>query len=232
MSGCPGSITPILTFPLRGGRDPHPAPLDACLCRNYERRGRPYAAPLSWVPAFAGPTMGVFGRASAVGCFGIGFVAGLAQFSYKSNNVFAEGQQPPPDIGRAHSDHRCGPCHRRSGWPCRRDGDPRCCGCGERLRLPWGDCSGGTGAGAMRPCQGVAARRGGRWGWGLLVAGGPSTGSGRTGLGGAPARKCGRVGDALPCAPLDSLDSQTKCNTRVGCWHGKSIYAGHHGRAV
>ena len=39
------------------------------------------------------------------------------------------------------------------------------------------------------------------------------------------------------CAPhrapaLDSLDSQTKCNTRVGCCHGKSIYAGHHGRAV
>ena len=29
-----------------------------------------------------------------------------------------------------------------------------------------------------------------------------------------------------------NLSSQTKCNTRVGCWHGKSIYAGHHGRAV
>ena len=42
-----------------------------------------------------------------------------------------------------------------------------------------------------------------------------------------------RVGDAPPRAPaLDSLDSQTKCNTRVGCWHGKSIYAGHHGRAM
>ena len=39
--------------------------------------------------------MGVSGRASAVGCFGIGFIAGLAQFSYKSKNVFAEGQQPP-----------------------------------------------------------------------------------------------------------------------------------------
>ena len=39
--------------------------------------------------------MGVFGRASAVGCFGIRFVAGLAQFSYNSKNVFAEGQQPP-----------------------------------------------------------------------------------------------------------------------------------------
>ena len=39
--------------------------------------------------------MGVFGRTSAVGCFGIRFIAGLAQFTYKSKNVFAEGQQPP-----------------------------------------------------------------------------------------------------------------------------------------
>ena len=39
--------------------------------------------------------MGVFGRASAVGCFGIGNIAGLAQFSYKSKKVFAEGKQSP-----------------------------------------------------------------------------------------------------------------------------------------
>ena len=39
--------------------------------------------------------MRVFGRASAGGCFGIGNIASLAQFSYKSKNVFAEGQQPP-----------------------------------------------------------------------------------------------------------------------------------------
>ena len=39
--------------------------------------------------------MGVFGRASAVGCFGIGNIAGLAQFSYKSKNVFADRKQPP-----------------------------------------------------------------------------------------------------------------------------------------
>ena len=29
------------------------------------------------------------------GCFGIGIIAGLAHFSYKSKKFFAEGQQPP-----------------------------------------------------------------------------------------------------------------------------------------
>ena len=34
------------------------------------------------------------------GCFGIGFVAGLAHFSYKSKMFLAEGQQPPAVGGR------------------------------------------------------------------------------------------------------------------------------------
>ena len=35
------------------------------------------------------------GRVAAGGCFGNGFIAGLAQFSYKSKNLFAERKQPP-----------------------------------------------------------------------------------------------------------------------------------------
>ena len=60
-------IAPILTFPHEGGRDssPWPAPLGCCLRRNDawerggdERRGSPRAAPLPWIPAFAGTTRG------------------------------------------------------------------------------------------------------------------------------------------------------------------------------
>ena len=35
------------------------------------------------------------GRVAAGGCFGNGFIAGLAQFSYKSKNLFADRKQPP-----------------------------------------------------------------------------------------------------------------------------------------
>ena len=38
---------------------------------------------------------GEVGCLAAVGCFGNGIVAGLAHFSYKSNNFCAERQQPP-----------------------------------------------------------------------------------------------------------------------------------------
>ena len=34
------------------------------------------------------------------GCFGIGFIAGLAHFSYNSKNFVAEGKQPPVVMGR------------------------------------------------------------------------------------------------------------------------------------
>ena len=35
------------------------------------------------------------GRVAAGGCFGNGFIAGLAQFSYKSKNLFTDRKQPP-----------------------------------------------------------------------------------------------------------------------------------------
>ena len=38
----------------------------------------------------------------AGGCFGNGFIAGLAQFSYKSKNFFAEGKQPPLMLAKPH----------------------------------------------------------------------------------------------------------------------------------
>ena len=72
MSGW-GGITPILTFPHRGGRDPRPGPAGSCLRRNDEwecaggrspiltfpprGKGYPAALPL-WIPAFAGMTSG------------------------------------------------------------------------------------------------------------------------------------------------------------------------------
>ena len=62
--------------------------------------------------------MGVFGRASAVGCFGIRFIVGLAQFSYNSKNVFAEGQQPPLILAEPPLTFYAELCHRRSGWRC------------------------------------------------------------------------------------------------------------------
>ena len=78
------------------------------------------------------------GRVAAGGCFGNGFIAGLAQFSYKSKNLFTDRKTTPPDACRAAFDHRCGLCHQRSGWRPRRHGDPCCSGCGERLRASMG----------------------------------------------------------------------------------------------
>ena len=70
--------------------------------------------------------------------------------------------------------------------------------------MPWGDGSGGTAVGAIRPCQGagcgnLAVGVRGCLGWGLLVVRGPSTGSGRTELGSAPTSGsggCDGEGDA------------------------------------
>ena len=93
-------------------------------------------------------------RGVAGGCFGNGFIAGLAQFSYKSKESFCREETTPPDACRAASDHRCGLCHQRSSWRPRRHGDPCCSGCGERLRVPWGEGSGGVGLGARGSCQG------------------------------------------------------------------------------
>ena len=104
------------------------------------------------------------GRAAVGGCFGNGFVAGLACCSYKSNNFFTERTQPPLLHDEPPLTVDAGPCHERSGWRPRRHGDSCCSGCGERLRLPWGDGSGSAGVGAIGPCQGAVRRepRGGR----------------------------------------------------------------------
>ena len=67
------------------GDAPRRAPLDSCLRRNDARGG---------------------------GCFGIRFVAGLVQISYKSKNFFAECKQPPGVRRRSACGRRCGPCGR------------------------------------------------------------------------------------------------------------------------
>ena len=99
------------------------------------------------------------GRVAAAGCFGNGFVVGLARCSYKSK-FFVEGKQPlllldEPPLS-LYADHAT---NDQAG-----DAD----GMGTRAVVvavrdcdfPWGDGSGGTAVGAMRPCQCAAARKG------------------------------------------------------------------------
>ena len=121
-------------------------------------------------------------------------------------------------------------------------------GCGgmrwrEGLVSGWGPALAG-GRFSNRPYDRGGAHEGGGDA-GAAGGGGPPSCALRTGFdrlraNGFGKRACGgewgmRWGTETPprrAPALGSLDSQTKCNTRVRCWHGKSIYAGHHGRAM
>ena len=114
-------------------------------------------APLPWIPAFAGTTMGALARGARV--------------------RVGDAPAPRPCPGF--------PLSRERRWGRWREGFVSGWGMHLPAPLPWIPAFAGTTMGAL--ARGVRVR----------------------------------VGDAPPRAPaLDSLDSQTKCNTRVRCWHG------------